>query len=128
MLRNLATLEQPAGLAKDVFLADLTEQWAAAYGLQTTVQALLDAGAHALGATFREAPHDYGEIVSLLARHGVLTHEMAHELSGVSGFRNILVHEYGAVDFALVHDKLQRLDELTGFAAALERWLVARGL
>ena len=126
--RNLAMLEPPAALPKEPFLADLKEQWAAAYGLQVTVQALLDAGAHVLGGWFREAPRDYGEIVPLLARHGVLTPELAQRLSGVSGFRNILVHEYGAVDFALVHDKLRRLDDLTAFAAALEGWLGAQGL
>jgi uncharacterized protein YutE (UPF0331/DUF86 family) len=121
-------LERAAGVPKASFVDDLKEQWAAAYGLQVTVQALLDAGAHVLGGSFQEVPGDYGEIVPLLARHGVLGAELAQQLSGVSGFRNILVHEYGAVDFALVHDKLQRLDDLREFAAALERWLVAQGL
>jgi uncharacterized protein YutE (UPF0331/DUF86 family) len=126
--RNLATLARPAGLERDAFLADVREQWAAAYGLQVTVQALLDAGAHVLGGWFQEAPRDYGEIVPLLAREGVLTPELAQRLAGVSGFRDILVHEYGAVDFALVHDKLGRLDDLLAFAAALEKWLGAQGL
>jgi uncharacterized protein YutE (UPF0331/DUF86 family) len=123
--QNLAALAQAAGLAKDRFLADRTQQWAAAYGLQVTVQSLLDAGAHVLSAAYQESPRDYGEIVRLLAQHEVLSIELAGALAGLSGFRNILVHEYGAVDFAIVHDKLRTLDDLIAFAAALERWLVA---
>ncbi len=64
--RNLRVLETPARMPRDAFVRDLREQWAAAYGLQTTVQALLDAAAHVLSARFAEAPRDYGEIVPLL--------------------------------------------------------------
>jgi len=45
----------------------------------------------------------------------------------VSGFRDVLVHEYGTVDYALVHEKLGRLDDLAAFAAAIEAWLSAEG-
>lgn len=44
-------------------------------------------------------------------------------MAGASGFRNILVHEYGAVDFALVFDKLADLGDLEALGGAIERWL-----
>jgi uncharacterized protein YutE (UPF0331/DUF86 family) len=44
-----------------------------------------------------------------------------------AGFRNILVHEYAVVDFALVYEKLGQLDDLAAFSAALEGWLTAQG-
>jgi uncharacterized protein YutE (UPF0331/DUF86 family) len=78
--------------------------------------------AHPLAA-FAESPPDYGDIVPALQRRGVLDAPLGERLQKLSGFRNILVHEYAAVDFALVHDKLNRLDELELFAAALEKWL-----
>ncbi len=125
---NLDTLSAAASLPRDGFIADRKEQWAAAYGLQSTVQALLDAGAHVLSGRFREAPNDYGDIVPRLAGCGVLEPALAGRLAQVSGFRNVRVHEYAAVDFGLVHDKLQHLDDLRAFAAALERWLAAQGV
>lgn len=124
---NLDTLSAAVALPRDRFVADRKEHWAAAYGLQSTVQALLDAGAHVLSGRFKETPKDYGDIVPRLASRGVLEAKLAERLAQVSGFRNVLVHEYAAVDFGLVHDKLQHLDDLRAFAAAIERWLVAQG-
>lgn len=125
---NLAVLGTTAALPKDRFLADRKEQWAAAYALQITVQALLDAGAHILSGHFKESPRDYGEIVPQLAAHGVLDGPLSERLLQVAGFRNILVHEYAAVDYALVHGKLAQLGDLAAFAAALEAWLTGAGL
>jgi uncharacterized protein YutE (UPF0331/DUF86 family) len=125
---NLEVLGLAAAIPRERFLADRKEQWAAAYGLQITAQALLDAGAHILSGRFKEAPKEYGEIVPELTSHGVLDPELGERLAKVSGFRNVLVHEYGIVDYALVHEKLQQLGDLVAFAAALEEWLTREGL
>ena len=125
---NLAALAEAAALPRERFLADRKEQWAAAYGLQTAVQALLDAGAHILSGRFKEAPKDYGDIVPQLVRRGVLEATLGRRLTKVSGFRNVLVHEYAAVDYTVVHDKLHDLHDLAAFAAAMDRWLASEGL
>lgn len=125
---NLAVLADTAALPRDRFLADRKEQWATAYALQITVQALLDAGAHILSGHFKESPREYGDIVPQLVARGVLDALLGERLFEVAGFRNILVHEYAAVDYALVHQKLGRLDDLAAFAAALEAWLTAQGV
>lgn len=125
---NLAALRAVAVIPREKFLDDRKEQWAAAYALQTTVQALLDAGAHILSGRFKESLRDYGDIVPQLTRHGVLDGPLGRRLAKVSGFRNVLVHEYAAVDYALIHEKLGQLDDLKAFAAAMEAWLLAEGL
>jgi uncharacterized protein YutE (UPF0331/DUF86 family) len=122
---NLAALAAAGAISVEAFLGDRKEQWAAAYALQTTVQALLDAGAHILSARFKESPRDYSEIVPHLVRHGVLDADLGQRLGKVSGFRNVLVHEYAAVDYRLVHEKLGQLDDLEAFAAAIDAWLRA---
>lgn len=72
---------------------------------------------------FKDDPRDYGEIIPQLAARGVISAELAARMAGASGFRNILVHEYGAVDFALVFDKLADLGDLEALGGAIERWL-----
>lgn len=124
---NVAILRTTAGLPRDTFLADRKEQWATAYALQITVQALFDAGAHILSGRFKDSPKEYAEIVPQLVRHGVIEAALGGRLVHIAGFRNILVHEYAAVDYALVHEKLAQLQDLTEFAAALEAWLTAQG-
>lgn len=69
---NLAVLGETAFLPRERFLADRKKQWAAAYALQITIQALLDAGAHVLSGRFSEALREYGDVVPGLLRHGVL--------------------------------------------------------
>lgn len=39
--------------------------------------------------------------------------------------RERLVHEYAAVDYEVVHDKLRHLEDLVEFAAAIDAWLVS---
>lgn len=124
---NLAILAATARLPREHFLADRKEQWATAYALQITVQALLDAGAHILSGRFKESPREYAEIVPQLARHAVIDAALGDRLLHIAGFRNILVHEYGTVDYALVHEKLGQLDELAALAAAIESWLQMQG-
>ena len=125
---NLETLSAAASLARDRFLADQKEQWSAAHGPQSTAQALLAAGAHIRSGRFKDVPRNYAEMVPLLVRHGVLDGSLGDRIAKVSGFRNVLVHEYAAVDYGVVHQTLQRLDDLRAFAAALERWVTAEGL
>ena len=44
----------------------------------------------------------------------------------LSGFRNVLVHEYAAVDLKKLHASLSRLDGFDAFVADVVRWLDGR--
>lgn len=61
-------------------------------------------------------PESGEEIVSFLAEKPVLSQELSVRLSGVVGFRNILVHEYGRIDRKKVYQYLmERLDDFELF-------------
>jgi uncharacterized protein YutE (UPF0331/DUF86 family) len=51
-----------------------------------------------------------------LGELGVLPQDFAQHLAPLAGFRNILVHEYLAVDWQEVYRHLQQLDDLARFA------------
>lgn len=48
-------------------------------------------------------------------------------LAPIAGFRNILVHEYLAVDWDEVYENLQQLGDLHQFAEHIREWLRERG-
>jgi uncharacterized protein YutE (UPF0331/DUF86 family) len=106
---------------------DLMLQWAVEHGLQLAAEGLFDVGSHILAGEFQESVDEYREIpVRLLAR-GVLPDATVTRLEGLAGFRNVLVHEYAAVDLRRVHAGLDRLDDFDGFVADVEAWLARTG-
>lgn len=98
-------------------------RWAVEHGLHLAAEALFDAGNHILAAEFQEAPDEYREIPPRLVSRGVISSATAARLESLSGFRNVLVHDYAAVDVLRVHAGLGRLDDFEAFVADVELWL-----
>jgi uncharacterized protein YutE (UPF0331/DUF86 family) len=70
--------------------------------LQISVEAVIDV-CHLFVTGLRLGlPSEENDLFEKLARAGVLTAERAETLKRMKGFRNILVHEYGAVDDEIV--------------------------
>ena len=53
----------------------------------------------------------------------MLPPDFATHLAPLAGFRNILVHEYLAVDWQEVYRNLQQIDDLSRFADLVRQWL-----
>ena len=98
-------------------------QWAIERGLQVAAEALFDTGNHILASEFQESVDQYREVPTRLVARGVLTAETAERLASLSGFRNVLVHDYAEIDLAKIHAGLDRLDDFDAFVADIERWL-----
>jgi uncharacterized protein YutE (UPF0331/DUF86 family) len=62
------------------------------------------------------------DAIRVLAKQGVLTHELAASIAAAVGFRNLLVHQYGEIDDQLTVGHLARLDDLRAFVHSVERW------
>jgi uncharacterized protein YutE (UPF0331/DUF86 family) len=102
-------------------------QWAIQHGLLIAAGALFDAGAHILAGEFREATDEYREIPERLVARGVISGETAGRLESLSGFRNLLVHEYAEIDLERVVFALGRLGDIEAFVADVESWLTRSG-
>jgi uncharacterized protein YutE (UPF0331/DUF86 family) len=102
---------------------DVQFQWAVERGLQVAAEGLFDAGNHILSSAFRESVDEYREIPGRLAARGVLTRETEARLKSLAGFRNVLVHEYAAVDLEKLVDSLSRLDDFDAFVVDVVHWL-----
>lgn len=64
------------------------------------------------------------DILENLVRHGVFGPEMRQSLKAMKGFRNIVVHRYGAIDDAIAFSILtERIGDFALFRQEVERFL-----
>jgi uncharacterized protein YutE (UPF0331/DUF86 family) len=69
-------------------------------------------------------PDSHKDAIIILGEEGVLPKEFAAEISGIAGFRNLLVHDYIKIDYDKVADKVNnRLGDFVTFAKSVAKYL-----
>lgn len=103
------------GLRGDPMLRAAVERW-----IQTGVEACIDLAYHVIAARGWTPPDSARDAFLSLAAHGVVPAELAARLGRSVGMRNVLVHEYTAVDLDAVALAVQHgLSDLRQFGAAM---------
>jgi uncharacterized protein YutE (UPF0331/DUF86 family) len=119
----LAQLEKHKHVKAPDLEKNMELAWIVEHGLQLSIQVVLDIGTHIL-AEEGIIVDEYSNIFGELAELGVLPKKFARDISGMSGFRNILVHEYGKVDMEKVADIMNHhLDDFRQFARYIVKYL-----
>ena len=123
--RCLGRIAQTRGERRAVLLPVEVEDLVV-LNLQRAVQAAIDLATHAVTTEAYGLPDSVASSFSILERHGVLDAELARRLRGMVGFRNVAIHDYQAIDPAIVESILSRhLDDLRAFAArTVERYQI----
>ena len=94
------------------------------YLFVTAIEGCVDVAHHMAAAERWGAPDTNAAAFELLARHGVIDDELAGRLAQAVGFRNVLVHQYVAVDDDRVVSALDDLDDLAGLVRQVSAWLI----
>jgi uncharacterized protein YutE (UPF0331/DUF86 family) len=102
----IAELDDYARYSFEELTSDMVKYRAAERSLQLAAQAVVDIAAHVISADYDARVQDYREAIEGLGKEDVLPREFAERLAPIAGFRNILVHEYLAVDPAKLYDHL----------------------
>ena len=106
--RYTVELERLGGtLSRADFDGNLGIQWMVEHGLQLAIACVLDVANHLVAGEQLGSPRSYREAIELLGERGILPAAFVAAVRGMPGFRNILVHDYLAVDPAVVWDMLQ---------------------
>ncbi len=72
-------------------------------------QATIDFAEAVISYTNLRKPGTYGEIFEILSEgNGLISRPLAVKMKKMTGFRNILTHEYGVVDFETVYRILKK--------------------
>lgn len=91
-----------------------------ALNLVRAVQTSTDIAAHIVAHNGWPVPSTMGESFALLAEHGVLPESVARSMRAAVGFRNIAVHSYERIDWAVVQGILDHhLADFDAFARAV---------
>ncbi|MBN2369125.1 MAG: DUF86 domain-containing protein [Vicinamibacteria bacterium] len=104
----------------DVFLRDRTTREVVVLNLFVALQECLSMATHWLSDAGWDVPQSYRDIFLSLADHGVMNQDLALRLASASGLRNLVAHQYGALDWTRIHEMAAtRLDDLLAFASTL---------
>lgn len=102
-------------LARDIDAQDIVS-----VNLIRAVQLAVDMATHAVVASGLPPPTTMGESFDRLAEAGRLDATLARRLRGAVGFRNLAVHAYDRIDWAVVHAlATTRLSDVNDLARAL---------
>jgi uncharacterized protein YutE (UPF0331/DUF86 family) len=93
------------------------------YLFVTTIEGCVDVAHHISSSEGWSSPDTNATAMRALASHGVIGHHTGETLAAAAGFRNVLVHQYLAVDDTIVVAALDRLDDLRAFVADVARFL-----
>lgn len=88
--------------------------------LTRAVQLCVDIGIHLIGALDFPPPDTMGKTFDVLSQAGIISFDLASRLKKAVGFRNIAVHNYEAVNWAIVFAvSREHLQDFEEFAKAV---------
>lgn len=97
------------------------------YTFVTAIEACVDVAQHLCATQGWGPPADNGDAIRLLGDHGALAVTLALSLRKAVGFRNVLVHDYIAVNDEIVVARLKALDDLDEFVRQIAVYVSAAG-
>ncbi|MDA3926415.1 MAG: DUF86 domain-containing protein [Kiritimatiellae bacterium] len=101
----------------EILLEDYTRQDVIVLNLERAVQACVDIGLHVFSKRSEPVPDSMGEVFARLGRIGIIDEATAVALKGAVGFRNVAVHAYTEIDYAVLFSICTRhLDDFRSFA------------
>jgi len=122
--KALQILQQSSRLSHEELLGNEVLLSAVERNFQIAIECVLDIGNHIIAEKGFESPDENEDIIRILGIEGIVPSDFAGNLKGLAGFRNILVHEYTSIDYALLRDYLMnRLDDFRQFARYVSNYL-----
>jgi uncharacterized protein YutE (UPF0331/DUF86 family) len=102
------------------FESDRTAREVVVLNLFVALQECVSLAAHWLADRGADVPGAYRDLFLALASDGVLDASLAQRLAASSGLRNLVAHQYGALDFRRIHEiASSNLDHLLRYCEAL---------
>lgn len=99
------------------------KQWALRYGLFESIQLIIDICCHITAKQNLGSTKNYRDCAEALQQFDIIDDALALKIKAMIGLRNILIHEYVAIDEQKLIQYLDNLDDFRSFAAAIFKYL-----
>jgi uncharacterized protein YutE (UPF0331/DUF86 family) len=110
-------------LSREDLLTDTTEQRAVERMFENVIQACSDLAQHIATRDFGYTDQTSSGAIRVLCQEDVIDSQTMQTLVAAVGFRNVLAHEYGHIDYVKTYDNLQTgLDVYDHFSQQVARW------
>lgn len=106
---------------QDEYLKDIVER-----NLEVAIQSCIDIANRIISLDELEKPKDYYGSIIKLGEENIIPYDFAQEFAPITGFRNILIHEYLIIDWDEVYKNLQKIDQFYKFMDYIKKWLSQR--
>jgi uncharacterized protein YutE (UPF0331/DUF86 family) len=104
----------------DAFAADRTTREIVLLNMFVALQEAISLAMHWLADEGWDVPQTYGDAFMVLADRHVLEHELAKRLRAASGLRNLIAHQYGAVNSDRIFELASNdIEDLLSFCGQL---------
>ena len=104
----------------DAFRENRTAREVVIFNLFIALQEAIALATHWLADEGWDVPQSYGDAFAALADRQILERELAHRLRAASGLRNLIAHQYGAVDAGRIFDLASNdVEDLLSFCQQL---------
>jgi uncharacterized protein YutE (UPF0331/DUF86 family) len=111
-------------LTVEGYRADWKTQRIVERTLQMAIEACADVASHVIADRGLRAPSTYAETFEILVQAGLMSPGLGRVMADMTGFRNVIVHEYARIDADVVVRLLrEHLGDFRRFETEALRWL-----
>lgn len=122
--RCLTRVEQRCPKNLDELLNDLDAQDVLTLNLSRAVQLCVDISLHILSSSNQPVPQTLAEAFLGLVEEGIISVDTEEKMRKAVGFRNIAIHEYKKINWAIVYAiSTERLSDFKVFAKSISELL-----
>jgi len=102
-------------------LQDIVER-----NLEVAIQSCIDIANRIISLNGLEKPKDYYGTIIILGKKNILPFDFAQKFAPITGFRNILIHEYLDIEWDEVYNNLKNIEHFYQFIDYIQKWLTQR--
>ena len=122
--RCLARVEQRCPQSVDELLNDLDAQDVLTLNLSRAIQLCVDISLHILSASNQTVPQTMADAFTGLVKEGIISVDTEEKMRKAVGFRNIAIHEYEKINWAIVYAiATERLSDFKAYAQRISHLL-----